>query len=191
MTNTSNAHTDRIRTTATLSRGEFGPYSVSNIKKMNGREGEAYSATIKRGRTAIADIHQDGNGGETFVSPASREAREELEAYVAEHWDFDLTYGGNYPSSTPHDVASFADALFSEFDLRRTLARAVKAGTLILLADADLAAVEEDDQVLQYTKVTRALDDAAKVYAQFLKQGAVNERTLYWTGTEWAELSKA
>jgi len=186
-----NTHADRIRTTATLSRGEFGPYAVSNIKKMDGREGEAYSAVIKRGRTVIAEIRQDGNGGDTFVSPASREAREELEAYVAEHWNFDLTYGGSYPSATPHDVTSFADALFSEFDLRRTFGRKVKAETLVLLVEDDLAEVEEYDQVSRYTEVKRALNDAARVYTQFQKQGVVDERTLYWTGTEWAELANA
>ncbi len=182
----------RIRTNASLSRGDFGPYTVSNIKKMMGREGTAYSATIKRGRTAIADLIQDGNGGETRVYPHSAEARQELEAYVAEHWNFDLVFDGfgDGPLRTPHTVASFADAIFEEFDLRRVLARNVKANKAVILNDECLADVEKYDQVSNMLVITNALDNITAVYKQFAAKGQVNEKTLYWDGQQWAEMSK-
>lgn len=99
-----------MRTGASLHRGIFGGYTVTNVQTYEGMEGEGFSATLRNKGVEVGHIVQEGNGGGTYCRFNNREDRAAFDRLVADEWAFERTYTnpgttdpGSGAFSFPHD----------------------------------------------------------------------------------------
>lgn len=167
---------------ASLARGNgFGPYKLSGFKSMNGQEGPAWTAKIKRGGTTIATVHQDGQGGETFVRYASREAREEFAAFVATDYAFPPFPGISDRSCEDSDVL---DLWATELETAKRLRASRSRGSLPVLTAVDYAHALEAGGLETYGLISRAVDDIEGARSLLARDGN-HEGALYFDGESW------
>jgi hypothetical protein len=121
--------TDLIRLPHTGLHVPHTDYRVTAYREHTTRDGVAYVATLRHGKTTIGTIENEGTGGYTGFYPARhpREGgyvgREDIEAFAVRCRTED---GG-----TPRDEMVLED-LITEYDTPRRLAKAAKAGRAIV-----------------------------------------------------------
>ena len=71
----------------------FADVRLVNLREMKSYDGVAFNAEVKRGRTLLGTIEQDGRGGGTWFRAANAEAREWFDGQVTlyEHLQIALT----------------------------------------------------------------------------------------------------
>jgi hypothetical protein len=87
-------HTGNVPATTYPASGQpyvAGEYSATIKEKWEGREGPGFNAVLKRGKTVVASITQEGQGGQTYASYTSPAERDAFLAYVA-LWDWTTSY---------------------------------------------------------------------------------------------------
>lgn len=177
--------TARPRGGATMKRGDFGGYTLAKVSRMNGREGEAFSATIMLDRKPAGELIQDGNGGETWARWNTREHREAFEQLVKDHWDFDQDYThAGYHLVAPYREDSVLDALYEEHDTRKRLNRARTGKKLPVLLESHLAALDEHDGVLVWSQISNGVG-AERDLLTDPNIGPQLEGASYWDGEAW------
>lgn len=178
---------------AAMGRGTFGGYTLANVKKFDGREGQGFSADLRLNGKPVGHVVQEGYGGETFCRFASRDASAQFDELVATEWAFEVHYGPRVSGeafSVPHTQETVLDALFEETDLARKLGRDHRAGKLSVMTPTDIEQMEQLDGVTQWQTFPRFADRPQAVAAYLAKTGEL-EGALYWDGEKWALLSDA
>lgn len=178
----------RPRGGASLKRGDFGGYTLSKVSRMNGREGEAFSATIMLNGKAAGELIQDGNGGETWARWNTREHREAFEQLVKDHWDFeqDYTFAGHH-MVTPYREDAVLDALYEEHDTRKRLNRARTGKKLSVLTRRQLDALDAldgHDGITEWGQISNGVGIEKDLLAH-PGLGPGLEGASYWDGEAW------
>jgi hypothetical protein len=174
-----------VRRGASLGRGSFGGFGMSRIRKMQGREGEAFSANLTLNGKVVGEVIQDGRGGETWARFNSAEARAAFTDLVEKEWAFDQEYEfGGEKVKAPHTSESVLDALYAETDTRRRLNRNHKAGKLSVLLSEDLDEVGRNDGISTFREVRGGVGSEASIAADLKRRGQL-DGALYWNGGEW------
>lgn len=151
-------------------------YSITGLKSMMGREGEAFSGKLRKGKRIVADILQDGNGGETRIYYATREDEAEFAEFVR-LWD-GMIWGvtefspEGFPFDSDEDVINF---LANDLMLLKELKRAAKTKLLFLKAGES-----PRDLYNIVTKLTYADPDLKAIIAKHFPDVA-----LYWNDEGW------
>jgi hypothetical protein len=151
-------------------------YVITGLKTMMGREGEAFSGKLRKGKRIVADILQDGNGGETRLYFVTREDDAEFTEFV-KLWEgmiwgvTDFSPEG-FPFRTDEDVVNL---LAYDMMLLKELKRASKT-KLLFLKDG------ESPRDL-YNIVTKLTFEHSDLKAILAKQ--FPEVVLYWNNEGW------
>lgn len=163
---------------ATQTKAVEGKYKAVIQQKWDGREGVGYNATLKRGNTTIADLHQDGRGGSTYVFYYSSEEEDLFKEYVAQ-WDF--TYGEDIAEEygldflLEHDEESVIDTLVEEAMALKSMNSSRK--TFIIKA-------EEPKQFYTYNVPVPKGITTIPPYLQPI----LNTGDKFWNKQEWVEV---
>lgn len=105
-------------------------YTITNIRKTRGMEGEGFTGTLKRGKTTIGEVVDWGDGGGTYIRGGVLTAEAALiDTWVAAHPPLPNRYGE--PLEYNWDLA--LGMLAEDILLGRELARKAKTHTLFLL----------------------------------------------------------
>ena len=116
---------------ATLLPVADSTWSVSSLRQMRTYDGAALHATVRRNGKIVGTFENEGTGGGTWFRPASAEAAEAWNAYVAATTDL-LTEDEQYLA------AEFVcERLVDDYEIRRILDRAVKRGVTPYLAPGE------------------------------------------------------
>lgn len=163
---------------ASRAKAVEGNYKVTVQQKWDGREGIGYNAILKRGRSIIADLHQDGNGGSTYVFYYSIEEEDKFKEYVAE-WDFqygeDIAEEYGLDFLLDHDEESVIDTLVEEALTLKQMNSSRK--TFIIKA-------EEPNQYYVYNvPVPKGIRTPPNYLQRILKKG-----DKFWNKNEWVEV---
>jgi hypothetical protein len=151
-------------------------YVITGLKTMMGREGTAYSAKVRKGKHVIADLLQDGNGGELRYDFVTRDDEAEFNEFV-KLWE-GMVWGITdfSPEGFPFDDAeSVLDFFVMDQILLKELKRASKTKLLLLKAGES-----PRDLYNIVTKLTFDHPDLKAILAKDLPQVA-----LYWNGEGW------
>ena len=148
-----------------------GPYSISAYKSAGmGREGYMWSAKLLRDGKHVADLTQEGSGGQLFVRYTDR-AEEQLAAEYVAKWTH--KWGSEYGSELDYDE----DAVFSEMaEAKRitpSLNRAAKKG-LVFMATAD----GSPEKGYYATNVPSTAEGRAEVKSKY-------PEAVFWDGENW------
>ena len=138
---------------------------VSSLRQLPTPDGVAYTATLRRGRTPIGTIHNEGNGGATSYSPAAGSpfGPRELAAFVA---------ASRTADGQPISDENLLEDWITEFEHDKEVTAAVRLGRSPVRLRSPLSVVdtfhdEHFDDVyytarhLTAAKVTTAADRAA------------------------------
>lgn len=153
-------------------------YSVTGLKTLRGRETRAVEAKLRRGKTVIADIHNDGNGGMTFVRFASRDESAAFSAWV-DSWTVRIE-SEYFPEGHDYEVDSAVDALVDEIILAKQLKS--KAKTKFLFLEEGESPMESYHELTNITFGDEKLPGVLAKHAP----GAVE----CWGGQGWVPVPK-
>jgi hypothetical protein len=153
-------------------------YSISGLKTLAGRETRVVEAKLRRGKTVIADIQNDGNGGQTFARFISREESAAFHAWV-DSWTIRIE-SEYFPEGHAYDAGSVLDALVDEVLLAKDLKR--KAKTKFLFLEEGEDPMTEYHLLINITFENPRLPERIAEYAP----GAV----LYWNNEGWVPVPK-
>lgn len=174
---------------ASLHRGSFGSYTVTNVRTYQGMEGEGFSATLVNDGVKVGHIVQAGDGGATYCRFNSGDDRAAFDHLVAAEWDFDRTYsnpgGGTF--TFPCDQETVLDAIVEESQVREMLNRSRKSGQVpVMLAD-DVDNVDKHDTVAGYVTIGCGEPPAPNraEIADHLREMDAVDGALYWDGETW------
>lgn len=170
--------TDMTKLAASNTEVPASDYVITGLKTLQGREGTAYTAKVRKGKRVIADLLQDGNGGELRIYFASREDEAEFNEFV-KLWD-GMTWGitefspEGFPFKDAEDVLDF---FVMDQILLKELKRASKTKFLFIKAGES---PENLHNII--TKLTYDHPNLKEILANF------PEVALYWNGEGWVEI---
>lgn len=151
-------------------------YVITGLKSMMGREGEAFSGKLRKGTRIVADILQDGNGGETRIYYVSREDEAEFNEFVklweGMIWGITDFSPEGFPYDSDEDVVN---TLCYDLMLLKELKRASKTKFLFLKEGES-----PRDLYNIITKLTYEYPDLKALLA-----ARFPDVTLYWNGEGW------
>lgn len=167
-------------------------YELTAMSSMRTSDGQAFTATVKIGRTYVGMIENHGTGGGTWFSPAGADAR-------AQWAEFERGYTALNPepeqtSDTFIYVPEPADALYDEADAAKRYARSVKGGTVIIREhiDGDAALLAwQDDAYPTMRFAIKGCKDHARALAAAVRHPscADGKYDTYLPGTGWVHLT--
>jgi hypothetical protein len=150
-------------------------YVTTGLKTMQGREGTAYTAKVRKGKRVVADLLQDGNGGELRYDFVTRDDAAEFNEFV-KLWE-GMTWGITdfSPEGFPfRDAEDVLDFFVMDQILLKELKRASKTKFLFLK--------EGESPNDSYNIVGGLTFDNPDLKAILAK---VPEVVLYWNGEGW------
>jgi hypothetical protein len=153
-------------------------YNISGLKTLQGRETRAVEGKLRRGKTVIADIHNDGNGGQTFARFTSREESTAFHAWV-DSWTIRIESEYN-PEGYAYEADNVLDALVEEMLLAKELKRKAKTKFLFL--------EEGEDPMTEY-HLLNALTFENPRLPEFIAKYAPGA-VLYWNNEGWVPVAK-
>jgi len=100
----------------------FGEYAVKNVKNFMGMDTYGYNANLYRGKTQVAFVVDDGNGGEPMIQWANRNSEEQqlLYKHCASLPPLDSEY--ELPPLKV-DIELFVGELVAKFERERDIAK--------------------------------------------------------------------
>ena len=157
----------------------FGEYSVKNVKNFMGRDAYGYNANLYRGKTKVAFVIDDGNGGEPMIDWTSRNTEEQqlLDKHCASLPPLDSGYEGMSPLEVDAElfIGELISNLIQEKDIKKlrrdcetkTLYRSKKDGY------GQYAVIKHviDDKVRQHLKTKYGED--VEIFNDVLAQGKI------------------
>lgn len=167
---------------ASLTRGNFGGFALTNVRTMRGTEGEAFSAYLTLDGQRVGELIQEGDGGDTWCRWSSVDAQQRFGDLVATEWDFTWDYGdgGHYD----HSVDSVLEALYEEAAFRKELANQRRVGKLPIMTTADVAMMEDSSSIASYRLVNGGVGAESSVHADLTSAGEA-DGAVYWDGDAW------
>lgn len=150
-----------------------GPYTISAYRGAGiGREGPMWSAKLLRDGKHVADLIEEGSGGELLVRYRDRGERELAEQY-AQKWTHRWGQSEYSPDGYAYDVATVFGELAENVRVRSTLNRQSKKG-LLIMASPDGS--PEDGYFT--TNIPDTADGRAAVKAKY-------PDAVVWDGDNW------
>lgn len=110
-----------------------GGYSLKNMKRCNGREGIAWSATLYLNGKKLGPVGDDGNGGAVRTWHLPRDAEANLQAFAAT-----LPPVTEYGTELKMDAGLFLSALGDYQDSVKKLARELTKNIVFVCSDGDV-----------------------------------------------------
>jgi hypothetical protein len=153
-------------------------YNLLGLKTLKGRETRVVEARLRRGKTVIADIYNDGNGGQTFARFTSRDESAAFHAWV-DSWTIRIE-SDYFPEGHAYEADSVLDALVEEVLLAKELKRKAKKQFLFL--------EEGEDPQDGYHELTNVTFDDPRIPG-FLKTH-VAHAVMYWNNEGWVPVPK-
>lgn len=153
-------------------------YNLTGLKTLRGRETRAVEAKLRRGKTVIADIHNDGNGGMTFARFTSRDESTAFHAWV-DSWTIRIE-SDYFPDGHAYEADSVLDALVEEILLAKELNRKAKTKFLFL--------EEGEDPMTEYHLLGNLTFENPRL-PEFIAKYAPGA-VLYWNNEGWVPVSK-
>ena len=152
-----------------------GSYTISALNTMQGMEGTAFTATLRSSRKIAATLHQDGNGGQTFVDWTTRQDEADFDAYAA---GYEGKWGKTEfsPEGFDWDTESVLEALVGEVILFRELKRRARTSILFLTS-------EDSDPTMSYRQIKGATADDPRIERIMAKYAP--EYTAIWRNNCW------
>nr|MDT0658759.1 hypothetical protein [Micromonospora sp. DSM 115978] len=162
---------------------EFRGLRVSSYRAFDTRDGQAFNAVVRLGRSAVGTIHNTGVGGPPSYDPnsASRFGYREMRAFVAAC----RTGSGRRPTE-----AEVLHGLVDEYQSARRITHATRAG---LSALRMIVPIGDDFYVPAVATAQTVGDDATRAaLARELDAGMPADEGGWWqiwTGHQWEDLT--